>query len=443
MIDRYSRPALKALWEPQKKYETWLRVELLACEALVKKKVIPASALRRIRAKARVNPARIEALERVVKHDVIAFIESISEQAGPAARYLHMGLTSSDIVDTSLAVLMVEAADAILLGINSLLAVVRTRAIEHRDMLMIGRSHGIHGEPITFGLKLAIWYDEIKRHRQRFREAREGIAYGKLSGAMGSFAHLSPEVEAYVCKNLGLKPAPASSQIIQRDRHAAYLTVLALLAGSIEKFATEIRHLQRTEVLEAEEPFTPGQKGSSAMPHKRNPIISENLCGLARIVRSNSLAAMENIALWHERDISHSSVERVIIPDSTILVDYMLARFTDLISQLVVYPERMRRNLDLTGGVIYSQRIMLELVRRGAPRVMAYEAVQRLAMEAWKGTASFRDIVEKDAFITRHLSPSAIDVCLDPKAYTREIGTIFKRVFGADGARTGRHRSRR
>src|SRR5437588_7323458 len=402
---------------------------------------MPASALREIKSKARVNTARIDALEAVVKHDVIAFIESISEQVGPAARYLHMGLTSSDILDTSLAVLMVEAAKMILQGIDGLLRVIRKRAIEHRGTMMIGRSHGIHGEPITFGLKLAIWYDEIKRHRQRFREAREGIAYGKLSGAMGSFAHLSPEVEAYVCKNLGLKPAPASSQIIQRDRHAAYLTVLALLAGSIEKFATEIRHLQRTEVLEAEEPFTPGQKGSSAMPHKRNPIVSENLCGLARLVRANCLASMENIALWHERDISHSSVERVIIPDSTILVDFMLARFTDLMADLVVYPDRMRRNIELTGGVIYSQQLMLELVRQGAPRVQAYEVVQRLAMAAWQGGAPFRDLVEKDPFITRNLSSAAIGTCFNPKAYTRHIPEIFKRVFGTSGkARTPRKR---
>jgi len=365
----------------------------------------------------------------VVKHDVIAFIESISEQVGPAARYLHMGLTSSDILDTSLAVLMVEAADMILQGMERLLTAIRKRAVEHRDTLMIGRSHGIHGEPITFGLKLAIWYDEVQRHRQRIDDAREGIAYGKVSGAMGTFAHLSSDVEAHVCKSLGLKPAPASSQIIQRDRHAAYLTALALLASSIEKFATEIRHLQRTEVLEAEEPFTPGQKGSSAMPHKRNPIISENLCGLARLVRANSVAAMENITLWHERDISHSSVERVIIPDSTILIDYMLARMADLVTNLVVYPERMQRNIDFTGGVIYSQRLMLELVRREVPRVEAYEVVQRLAMTAWTGTASFRDLVAKDPLITRHLNAKEIADCFDPGAYTREVAAILKRVF--------------
>jgi adenylosuccinate lyase len=441
MIDRYSRPGLKALWEPARKYETWLRVEILVCEALARQGLIPASAVRAIRKKARINPSRIEALERVVKHDVIAFIESISEQVGPPARYLHMGLTSSDILDTSLAVLMVEAAEIILADLDQLLRVLRDRAMEHRDTVMIGRSHGIHGEPITFGAKLAIWYDEVTRHRERVRQAREDIACGKVSGAMGTFAHVPPDVEAYVCRKLGLKPAPASNQVIQRDRHAAYLTALALLAGSIEKFATEIRHLQRTEVLEAEEPFTPGQKGSSAMPHKRNPIVSENLCGLARLVRSNSLAAMENVALWHERDISHSSVERVIIPDSTILVDYMLARFTNLMADLVVYPERMRSNLDLTGGLIYSQRLMLELVRRGAPRMQAYEAVQRLAMAAWKGDAAFRDLVEKDPFVTKHLTSQAIETCFHSSAYTRHVRTIFTRVFKGVG-RPGRTRKK-
>lgn len=443
MIDRYSRPHLRAIWEPARKYETWLQVELLVCEALAKKGLVPASAIRQIRSKARIHPARIDELERVTKHDVIAFIESISEQAGPAARYLHMGLTSSDILDTSLAILMVEAADAILDDLDRLLVVLEARAWEHRATLMIGRSHGIHGEPITFGVKLAIWYDETRRHRDRFRDARKGIACGKISGAMGTFAHLAPDVEAFVCKKLGLTPAPASNQIVQRDRHAAYLTALALLAGSIEKFATEIRHLQRTEVLEVEEPFTPGQKGSSAMPHKRNPIASENLCGLARLVRANSVAAMENVALWHERDISHSSVERVIIPDSTMVVDYMLARFTDLMAKLVVYPDQMRRNMELTGGLIYSQRLMLELVTGGAPRMQAYEVVQRLAMAAWQGKTPFRDLIEKDPFITTHLTSRAIGACFHPAAYTRHVPAIFQRVFGFGGAsRSKRGRKR-
>src|SRR5881296_82181 len=428
MIDRYSRPHLKAIWEPARKYETWLKVELLACEALAKKGLIPASAVRQIRAKARINPGRIEAVERVTKHDVIAFIESISEQVGPAARYLHMGLTSSDILDTSLAVLMVEAADAILGELDRLLAVLRTRALEHRDTLMIGRSHGIHGEPITFGIKLAIWYDETRRHRERVHAARQGIAYGKVSGAMGTFAHLSPDIEAYVCKNLGLTPAPVSNQIVQRDRHAAYLTALALVASSIEKFATEIRHLQRTEVLEVEEPFTPGQKGSSAMPHKRNPIVSENLCGLPRLVRANSLAALENVALWHERDISHSSVERVIIPDSTILVDYMLHQMTRIIEGLQVYPERMKENMDRSFGLIYSQRVLLKLAEKGLPRQAAYELVQRSAMRAWRERTAFRDLLAADPEIMAKLAPAELEACVDPSWYLRNVDAVFRRA---------------
>jgi adenylosuccinate lyase len=305
---------------------------------------------------------------------------------------------------------------------------------------MVGRSHGIHGEPITFGFKLAIWYDELRRHRRRLHQVREEIAVGKLSGAMGTFAHAGPEIEAYVCARLGLKPAPVSSQIIQRDRHAAYVSALALLAGSLEQFATEIRHLQRTEVLEAEEYFAAGQKGSSAMPHKRNPIGCENLCGLARVVRAHGLAAQENVALWHERDISHSSAERIILPDVTILLDFMLVRFTEIVRTLLVYPRRMRQNLELTGGLIYSQRLLLALVDRGAQRTEAYEAVQRNAMQAWRGGARFQDLVAKDPFIARHLRPAEIEACFDPKQYVREVRTIFRRVFGQDRKRPKRSR---
>src|SRR5881628_636245 len=430
MIDRYSRPHLKAIWEPARKYETWLKVELLACEALAKKGLIPPSAVKQIRARARIKPARIEALERVTKHDVIAFLESISEQVGPAARYLHMGLTSSDILDTSLAVLMVEAADAILGELDRLLAVLRTRALEHRDTLMIGRSHGIHGEPITFGIKLAIWYDETRRHRERVHAARQGIAYGKVSGAMGTFAHLSPDVEAYVCKNLGLMPAPASSQIVQRDRHAAYLSALALLAASIEKFATEIRHLQRTEVREAEEYFSTGQKGSSAMPHKRNPITCEQICGLARVVRANAQAAFENVALWHERDISHSSVERVILPDSTILADYLLDKTAKLVDQLVVYPERMRRNLDLTKGLVFSGQLLLDLAAAGMLREQAYRLVQTHAMRAWEEESDFRAAIEADPEIRAIMSPEQIAEAFSLERQLRNVDKIFARVFG-------------
>ena len=438
MIERYTRPRMKAIWDLRHKYEIWLQVELLACEALEKAGKVPRGVTTRIRRRARVNPERIAAIEKVVKHDVIAFLESLTGPVGKEVRFLHNGLTSSDIVDTSLAVQMAEALDLILADLEELLAVLKRRAYEHRETIMVGRSHGIHGEPISFGFKLAIWYEEVQRHLKRLQAVREEIAIGKLSGAMGTFAHQGPEVEAYVCARLGLKPDPISNQVVQRDRHAAYLTALALLAASVEKFATEIRHLQRTEVLEAEEYFSAGQKGSSAMPHKRNPIASENLCGLARVVRANSLAALENVALWHERDISHSSVERVIIPDSTILTDYMLARLTELIRTLLVYPSRMKQNLELTGGLIYSQRLLLELVERGAQRKAAYEAVQRCAMEAWKGHGGFQDLVGKDQLVTKYLTPARIAACFDPKHYLRHLGKIYQRVFG-----TGTKRKRR
>jgi adenylosuccinate lyase len=333
---------------------------------------------------------------------------------------------------------MTEALDLILQGVDGFAAALQKRAMEHRDTVMIGRSHGIHGEPISFGFKLAIWYDEMLRHRRRLQAVREDIAVGKLSGAMGTFAHQHPSVEEFVCRKLGLKPDPVSNQVVQRDRHAAYVTALALLAATIEKIATEIRHLQRTEVLEAEEFFSEGQKGSSAMPHKRNPIISENLCGLARLVRANSLAAMEDVALWHERDISHSSVERVIMPDSTILIDYMLARGTELITNLVVYPERMKRNLELTGGLVYSQRLLLALIGKGAQRKESYEAVQRNAMAAWKGRGTFADLVGKDPFITRHLTAPDIASCFDPAYYLRHLDGIYRRVFGTSSGRAKR-----
>jgi adenylosuccinate lyase len=383
---------------------------------------------------------RIAKIEEVTKHDVIAFLESLAGDVGPEHRFLHMGLTSSDIVDTSLAVQMKEALELILEGVDDLAQVLKRRAMEHRTTVMVGRSHGIHGEPISFGFKLAIWYEEVRRHRTRLEAVRGEIAVGKLSGAMGTFAHQAPDVEAFVCRKLGLSPDPVSNQIVQRDRHAAYVTALALLAATIEKIATEIRHLQRTEVLEVEEYFSEGQKGSSAMPHKRNPIVSENLCGLARLVRANSVPAMENVALWHERDISHSSVERVIMPDSTILIDYMLARATELIKDLVVYPERMRRNLELTGGLVYSQRVLLALIEKGAQRKESYEAVQRNAMAAWKGGGTFSDLVGKDPFIARYLTSAEISSCFDPRYYLRHVDQIFRRVFSPSSRRIGRKR---
>jgi adenylosuccinate lyase len=333
-----------------------------------------------------------------------------------------------------LAVQMTEALDVIIHDVEVLRGVLKRRALEHRNTLMVGRSHGIHGEPISFGFKLAIWYEEFVRHLTRLHAVRRDVAVGKLSGAMGTFAHQGPEIEAYVCRKLGLVPDPVSSQVVQRDRHAAYLTALALVAASVEKVATEIRHLQRTEVLEAEELFSAGQKGSSAMPHKRNPIASENLCGLARIVRANSLAGMENVALWHERDISHSSVERVVLPDSTTLVDYMLVRLTDLLQNLLIYPARMRQNLELTGGLIYSQRLLLALVEQGAQRREAYEAVQRCAMEGWEGRGPFQELVSKDPLVTKYLSPAEIAACFDPDYYLRHLDRIYRRVFGVKQA---------
>jgi adenylosuccinate lyase len=436
VIERYTRPQMKAIWDLQHKYEIWLEVELQACAAFEQAGQAPRGTSAKIRKKARINVARIAEIETITKHDVIAFLESLMDTVGPEHRFLHMGLTSSDIVDTSLAIQMTEALDLILKGLDGLIAVLQKQALRHKTTVMVGRSHGIHGEPISFGFKLAIWYEEMCRHRDRLQAVRREIAVGKLSGAMGTFAHQGPEVEAYVCGKLGLTPDPVSNQVVQRDRHASYATALALLAASIEKIAVEIRHLQRTEVLEAEEFFSAGQKGSSAMPHKRNPIVSENLCGLARIVRANSVAAMENVALWHERDISHSSVERVIMPDSTILVDYMLAKATDLIKELVVYPDRMKRNLELTGGLVYSQRLLLTLIDKGAQRKESYEAVQRNAMASWRGAGGLQELVGKDPFITQHLRKNEIAACFDPKYYLRHLDKIFRRVFSGRGRST-------
>jgi adenylosuccinate lyase len=436
MIERYSRPKMKAIWDLKRKYEIWLEVELQACAAFERARQAPRGTSGKIRKKAKINIARIAEIEKVTKHDVIAFLESLMDAVGPEHRFLHMGLTSSDIVDTALAVQMTEALDLILEGVEEFLAVLEQQAFRYKNQVMVGRSHGIHGEPISFGLKLAIWYEEVCRHLERLRQVRSEIAVGKLSGAMGTFAHQGPDIEEYVCAKLGLKVDPVSNQVVQRDRHASYATALALLAASIEKFATEIRHLQRTEVLEAEEYFSEGQKGSSAMPHKRNPIVSENLCGMARLVRANSLAAMENVALWHERDISHSSVERVIMPDSTILIDYMLDRVTDLLKNLLVYPERMKRNLELTGGLVYSQRLLLTLIENGAQRKESYEAVQRNAMAAWKGAGGLQKLVEQDSFISKYLKKSEIAACFNPKYYLRYLDQIYRRVF-----RSGRRRA--
>jgi adenylosuccinate lyase len=372
----------------------------------------------------------MEEIEKTTKHDVIAFLTFMEERIGPSARYLHMGMTSSDVLDTSLALALKAAAALLLDGLDRAMAAVKRRALEHKETVMVGRSHGIHAEPMTFGHKLAIWYDELRRGRARLERAREVVSVGKVSGAVGTFAHLPPSVEEHACRVLGLSPAPASSQIIQRDRHAEYFTALALVGASIEKFATEIRHLQRTEVRELEEPFTPGQKGSSAMPHKRNPVLSENLTGLARLLRGYAVSAMEDVALWHERDISHSSVERVIGPDATTVLDFMLHRFAGLMEDLRVYPEAMKRNLDLLGGVLSSQRVLLELARRGLDRQAAYVIVQRNAMKTYEEGLSFREALLSDQDLMKVMTPEEVSACLSTDMHTRGVDEIFRRVFG-------------
>lgn len=429
MIDRYTLPGMKAIWEPENKFKTWLKVEILVCEGQAKLGIIPKEVVERIKQRAVVDVGKIDKIEQTVKHDVIAFLGSIMEGLGEDGKYIHLGITSSDIVDTSLALQMREAADIIIDDLKRLLQIIKDRAIKYKETVMIGRSHGIHGEPITFGFKMALWYEEIRRNLKRMESAKDIISYGKISGAMGTFAHLPPSVEEYAVKGLGLKPESISSQIIQRDRHAQYLTTLAIIASSIDKFATEIRHLQRTEVLEAEEFFSEGQRGSSAMPHKRNPISCENLSGLARIVRANSLASLEDMPLWHERDISHSSVERVIIPDSTILIDYMINRFVDIIDKLIIYPDNMKKNLELTGGLIYSERIMLELAKKGMDKDLAYRRVQSHAMAAWKGGGKFLDLLMDDLEIRKYLKKEEITGCFDNGYYLRNLDDIYKRVF--------------
>ena len=430
MISRYTRPEMADLWSPHNKYQKWLDVEVWACEAMAELGLIPREALEPIREKAAFDPDRIDEIETVTKHDVIAFLTNVAEYVGPAARYIHQGMTSSDVLDTANAILLKEAADIIIADIEQFLEVLKKRAFEHKDTVMIGRSHGIHAEPVTFGLKLALWYEEMKRNLKRMKSARETIAYGAISGAVGTFANVPPEVEEYVCEKAGLQPDPVTTQVIQRDRYAEYFTTLAIVAATMEKIAVEIRHLQRTEVLEAEEYFSAGQKGSSAMPHKRNPIASENISGLARLVRTNALAALENVALWHERDISHSSVERVIGPDSTTLVDYMLSRLTRLIDQLLVYSENMKKNLEQTHGLIFSQQLLLALTRAGVSREDAYRAVQKRAMEVWEGRGEFLDLVSSDPDITKWLQKEEINEIFDLKYHLKYVDRIFERVFG-------------
>jgi adenylosuccinate lyase len=423
---------MASLWTDEAKFQKWLEIEVAACEAWAKLGEIPSAAVQKIKKKASFSVDKILELEKVVKHDVIAFVTCVAESIGEEGRYLHIGLTSSDVVDTAFAAQLKQASDLLIKDLEELLKVIKKKAFEHKETPQIGRSHGIHAEPITFGLKFVVWYEEMGRNLKRLKAAAESIAYGKISGAVGTFANIDPRVEEYVCEKMGLKPDPVSTQIVQRDRHAHFFTTLALVAASIEKIATEIRHLQRTEVLEAEEFFSEGQKGSSAMPHKRNPILSENLCGLARVVRSNAMAAMESVALWHERDISHSSVERIIGPDSTILLDFMLHRLAGLLDKLIVYPERMLENLNKLSGLIYSQQLLLELVKKGLTREEGYALVQRNAMRTWKSGKDFKEELWSDPEVQRHFSRKEIENLFTLSYHLKHVDTIYKRVFGKE-----------
>ncbi|MDH5767870.1 MAG: adenylosuccinate lyase [Nitrospirota bacterium] len=431
MIPRYTRPEMGQLWDVKAKYQKWLDVEIAVCEAWAELGEIPIDVVNVIKKKAMFDVKRIDEIESVVKHDVIAFLTSVAENVGPESRFIHKGLTSSDIIDTALSLLMKNASDIIIQDIKGLMDVLKRQAYKYREVPTMGRSHGVHAEPMTFGLKFALWYEDMKRNLERMKRAKEIISAGKLSGAVGTFSNIPPIIEEKVCKKLGLKPEPVATQIVQRDRHAEYLTTLALIAASIEKIVIEIRHLQRSEVLEAEEPFMAGQKGSSAMPHKRNPVGCENLSGLARLIRANAMAALENIALWHERDISHSSVERVIIPDSSILIDYMLDRLKGILDGLHVYPKKMKDNMAKSYGLYNSQRVMLALIDKGLTREDAYGIVQRNAMKSWQSGVEFKKLLLKDKEVKKYLSAKEIENIFDLKYYLKNVDYIFKRVFGS------------
>ena len=428
MIERYTRPAMGGLWTDEHRYDIWLRIEVLACEAQARLGAVPDDALRTIRERARFDVRRIAEIEAEVKHDVIAFLTSVAEHVGSASRYVHRGMTSSDVLDTALAVQMKQAGELLLEDLDALTEVLARRAREFKMTVMVGRTHGVHAEPTTFGLKLALWHDEMRRNRERLEGAIGRISVGQISGAVGTFEHLSPEVEAYVCDRLGLTPAPVSTQVLQRDRHAEFMTVLAVIGASLEKIATELRHLQRTEVLEAEEYFSPGQKGSSAMPHKRNPITCERIAGLARVLRGNAQAALENVALWHERDITHSSVERVIIPDSCILLDYMLSQLRDVVDRLLVYPEAMLANLHRTRGLIFSQSVLLALTGKGMKREEAYRLVQSVAMRVWQSREEFLELLKRTDDITAVLTAGELDALFDLRNSLRHVDTLFRRA---------------
>ena len=428
MIERYTRPEMGRIWTEENKFRAWLEVELLACEAWAELGVIPKEDVEKLRASAGFDIERIYEIEQETRHDVIAFTRAVSETLGPERKWVHYGLTSTDVVDTALGYLLRQANEILENDLLKFINILRDKAIAYKNTVMMGRTHGVHAEPTTFGLKLALWHEEMKRNLERFRFAADGVQYGKISGAVGTYANIDPFVEQYVCRKLGLKPAPISTQTLQRDRHAEYMATLALIATSLDKFATEIRALQKSEFREVEEPFAKGQKGSSAMPHKRNPIGCENISGLARVIRGHMVSAYENVPLWHERDISHSSVERIILPDATILLDYMLNRFGNIVQNLNVYPENMKRNMERTHGLPFSGRVMTKLIDKGMSREQAYDTVQPKAMQAWAEQRSFRDIILADPEISRYLSPEEIDDCFDPSWHLKHVDTIFQRL---------------
>ncbi len=437
MIERYTLPRMQAIWSDAHRFEIWIRIEMLVLEAWARLGVVPEEEVEEIRAKLAFSPERMKEIEKTTKHDVIAFLTSLAENLGRESRFLHFGLTSSDVLDTANAVLLKEAADLLLEDIEKVLQVIRKKAWEYRYTLMVGRTHGVHAEPTTFGLKLAVWYTEMQRNKRRLEEAKRTISVGKISGAVGNFANVDPQVEAYVCERLGLEPDPVSTQIVQRDRYAEFLWALAMIGASLEKFALEIRHLQRTEVREVEEGFSPGQKGSSAMPHKKNPITAEQICGLSRVLRGNLLAALENIPLWHERDISHSSVERIILPDSCILADYLLNTFVRLLEELVIYPEAMRRNLERSRGLVFSERVLLELVKKGLTREEAYTIVQRCALRTWDDErVTFLEVLSQDPEVRRYFSEEELAGLFDYGHYLRYVDMLLKRagIWGEEDA---------
>lgn len=428
MIERYCLPKMNNIWLDEFKFKTMLDIELLVLEALAKRNQVPKAAVQRIKKKAKFNLAQIKRIEEKTQHDVVAFVASIAQNIGPDAKYLHLGLTSSDVLDTTLGVQLKAVSDILIDDLTRLQNILAQKAIKYKDMVCIGRTHGVHAEPTTLGIKLALWFDETRRNLKRLKQVKEEISVGKISGAVGTYANIDPEVEKYVCRKLGLKPANISTQIIQRDIYAQYLSTIGVIGASLEKFALEIRHLQRTEVREVEEPFGKGQKGSSAMPHKRNPVICERICGLARILRANAMVALENVALWHERDISHSSAERVIMPDSTILLDYMLNKFIEVIDGLLVYPENMLNNLVKTKGLLFSQRVLLELMDKGLARMEAYDLVQRCAMQVWKENVDFKETLLSDRGVSKYLTKGDLDRIFDLDYYLRNVNKIFQRV---------------